>query len=542
MKNLLWKNAFYITLCTLLLAACSSDWTGEDQKDTATISISLGGTAGRAMTGFNDAVDSANLSYVVTLINCDTGETEEIPINLSTNTATKTQVVPGTYRVTVDAFVWGWPYAFGSHSPFPVAAGEVYQAPIVMERILDAIVLNIPKDEPISFSSFKSGDPLPGAMPITIYNFTGSTSETISVSVAGGSGFILSTSTVNIAGQDGSSGFTITPSVTSPGVYDRSLNITGPGGFSASIDLSIISYIYTITTEAELAAIAGDLGGTYTLMNDITLSGTDWTPIGKSGARFTGTFDGNGYAISGLTINNISDDDPSLFGVIHTGAVVQNVGFVNVNIVNIDSNYGNGVGGVAGHNYGTIQNCYITGSITGYMYVGGIVGYNRGTIQNCYSTATVTSTTTSSVGGIAGAWGTIKNCYVAGTINGSSNAGGLVGNAADAKVSDNVALSQAIVGGTPANKGRIYGGTNTPTLLTNNYARVDMLVGGSTVSGSANDKHGADVALGTPLASVFSFGDWGNTAIWNIPGGNLVVGGALPTLVAVPQSPAPTLP
>jgi hypothetical protein len=104
-------------LCSILFSACFSPWTGEEQKDTATIKISLGGGAGRAMTGFNDVVDSDNLSYVVTLINRDTGQTENIPVNPTTNIATKSQVSPGTYEVTVDAFVWGWPYATGNYPP-----------------------------------------------------------------------------------------------------------------------------------------------------------------------------------------------------------------------------------------------------------------------------------------------------------------------------------------------------------------------------------------------------------------------------------------
>jgi hypothetical protein len=131
-----------------LFVACSGLIGDSGDGETATISISLGGGTGRAATGFNDKVDSADLGYVVTLINCDTNQTEEIPVNPATNTASKSQVIPGTYRIAVDTLIWGWPYAAGSHPPFTVKAGKTYTAPITMQRLNDTVALKVSQGKP----------------------------------------------------------------------------------------------------------------------------------------------------------------------------------------------------------------------------------------------------------------------------------------------------------------------------------------------------------------------------------------------------------
>jgi hypothetical protein len=314
------------------------------------------------------------------------------------------------------------------------------------------------------------------------------------------------------------------------------------GGINKSVDLNFIVTPLSgdIYTAAELVAIVGNLSGTYTLMNDITLSG-NWTHIGSYATAFTGTLDGQGYTISGLTIEDYSATPTSIFGLFGymNGALVENLGLVNVNIIVPAHIY---VGGIAGRGAPgtTIRNCYVTGSITAGSVVGGVVGYIvGGTVENCYSTADIFADTINSyVGGITAQSGTVRNCYASGRItNYSAGSGGIAGpQGGGSALIDNIALSPELTG---SSSKRIS--WSTPT-FTNNYARADMKVGGGTVSGSATDKNGADVALGTPLATVFSFGDWGNTAIWTIPPGTLVVGGALPTLTNVPQSPPPTLP
>ena len=150
-------------------------------------------------------------------------------------------------------------------------------------------------------------------------------------------------------------------------------------------------------------------------------SGAGFSPIGRSYSPFNGTYDGDGHTIYGLYIST-SGDYCSLFGYTN-GANISNLGVINVNI----SAYGQ-VGGLVGHNYGTITKCYSTGIVNGTTNrVGGLVGVNFGTVSNCYSTGSVTGSN-NSVGGLVGYNpGTVSNCYSTGSVNGKYNVGGLVG-------------------------------------------------------------------------------------------------------------------
>ncbi|MBR5677065.1 MAG: hypothetical protein IKX20_02895, partial [Paludibacteraceae bacterium] len=155
---------------------------------------------------------------------------------------------------------------------------------------------------------------------------------------------------------------------------------------------------------------------------DATLA---WTPIGNKALPYTGTFDGNGCTIKGLTIDS-ADNYIGLFGYVGEGGCVQNV---NLEGGSIKGNYC--VGGVAGEIYkGTVSNCYNTGKVEGSgYYVGGVVGRNSGTVSNCYNTNAVRSESGEYVGGVAG-WnqGTVSNCYNTGKVEGSSeNVGGVAG-------------------------------------------------------------------------------------------------------------------
>ncbi len=159
-----------------------------------------------------------------------------------------------------------------------------------------------------------------------------------------------------------------------------------------------------------------------------------WTPIGywnstSDNAKYTGTFDGRGCVITGLTYNNDNTNYVGLFGYVGTDGdikgTVQNVGLEGGSMSG--SNY---VGGVVGYNFGgTMENCYNTGSVTGSSnYVGGVVGYNTGNVENCYNTGGVSGSRL--VGGVVGGnidGGTVENCYNTGSITGKDYVGGVVG-------------------------------------------------------------------------------------------------------------------
>ena len=143
---------------------------------------------------------------------------------------------------------------------------------------------------------------------------------------------------------------------------------------------------------------------------------SNWTAIGTEEAPFTGSFDGGGQSIYGLSIHRPDDDDQGLFGHISgPKAVIENLrlegGSVN----------GRGtVGGVVGRNSeGRVQNCYVSvssrseyrdGGTWGYG-VGGVVGSNSGTVQNCYATGSVYGEI-QYTGGVMGVnyGGTVRNC------------------------------------------------------------------------------------------------------------------------------------
>ncbi|MFK4259501.1 GLUG motif-containing protein [Agrobacterium tumefaciens] len=150
-----------------------------------------------------------------------------------------------------------------------------------------------------------------------------------------------------------------------------------------------------------------------------------FTPIGNGTARFTGTFDGQGHVISGLTINRPTTNSVGLFGSAGSGSIIRGVGLVGGSVTGL--NY---VGGLVGfiNNGGTITEAYAIGSVTGQSYVGGLVGYNNSSVINSYANGSVTGN--SNVGGLVGLnnFGIITQAYATGNVKGDgNNIGGLVG-------------------------------------------------------------------------------------------------------------------
>ncbi len=227
---------------------------------------------------------------------------------------------------------------------------------------------------------------------------------------------------------------------------------------------------YEIADYADLLAFASKVNGGETnawasLAADIDASASasaqPWTPIGNDSSRYyTGTFDGRGRVITGLTFNNTSVDNVGLFGVIGSGGVVKNVRLAGGSIAG-----GHWVGGVAGWNGGTVANCHNTCPVSGADSVGGVTGgiVSSATVKNCSNAGDVSgagivggvtgdsgrgivagcrntgkvSSTGSSVGGVAG-WngGTVKNCSNAGDVSGKDNVGGVAGEITDGTVAN----------------------------------------------------------------------------------------------------------
>ena len=178
---------------------------------------------------------------------------------------------------------------------------------------------------------------------------------------------------------------------------------------------------YTVTSADGLMNIAKLVNGgktdiNITLTADIDLTGKNWTPIGTSFSnKYTGTFDGGGHTIKGLTVTTY-DQFVGLFGSIGNAGTVKNVMMEDVQIT---SNRSSGfAGGVAGYSDGTIENCSVSGSVSGTVYVGGVVGAQwEGSITGCSSSATVKGMV--HVGGVVGQTNgsaTLTACYATGNV------------------------------------------------------------------------------------------------------------------------------
>ena len=176
---------------------------------------------------------------------------------------------------------------------------------------------------------------------------------------------------------------------------------------------------YTVTSADGLMNIAELVNGgktdiNITLDTDIDLTGKDWTPIGTDyDNSYKGTFDGGGHTITGLTVTT-NDQFVGLFGYLNRAGMVKNVVMEGIQIT---SNHMFGcTGGVVGYSWGTIENCSVSGSVSGTDCVGGVVGSQKaGSIIGCSSSATVKGK--HYVGGVAGEkWGTMTACYATGNV------------------------------------------------------------------------------------------------------------------------------
>ena len=179
---------------------------------------------------------------------------------------------------------------------------------------------------------------------------------------------------------------------------------------------------YTVTSADGLMNIAELVNGgksdiNITLDTDIDLTGKDWTPIGTDyDNSYKGTFDGGGHTITGLTFTT-NDEYAGLFGWLNRAGTVKNVVMEGVQITS-NQIYGGSIGGVVGYSWGTIENCSVSGSVSGTVYVGGVVGAQiGGSITGCSSSATVKGTV--DVGGVAGqtnSSATLTACYATGNV------------------------------------------------------------------------------------------------------------------------------
>ena len=297
---------------------------------------------------------------------------------------------------------------------------------------------------------------------------------------------------------------------------------------------------YTVTSADGLMNIAKLVNGgksdiNITLDTDIDLTGKDWTPIGTDyDNSYKGTFDGGGHTITGLTFTT-NDEYAGLFGWLNRAGTVKNVVMEGVQITS-NQIYGGSIGGVVGSGWGTIENCSVSGSVSGTVYVGGVVGAQiDGSITGCSSSATVKGMV--DVGGVAGqtnSSATLTACYATGNvtleIDPKKNiaGGGLVGMNAGSS------LLACYATGNVTSTGSSTGYVHIGGFLGNNYANVmtacywknnhEQGIGYNKKSTGATKVDGTDVTWQKAVATM-------NTALQNAGSEwRYELNGALPTL------------
>ena len=297
---------------------------------------------------------------------------------------------------------------------------------------------------------------------------------------------------------------------------------------------------YTVTSADGLMHVADLVNGgktdiNITLDKNIDLTGKGWTPIGTDyDNSYKGTFDGGGHTITGLTFTT-NDEYAGLFGWLNRAGTVKNVVMEGVQITS-NQIYGGSIGGVVGSGWGTIENCSVSGSVSGTVYVGGVVGVQiGGSITGCSSSATVKGTV--DVGGVAGqtnSSATLTACYATGNViiemalKKNIAGGGLVGMNAGSS------LLACYATGNVTSTGSSTGYVHIGGFLGNNYANVmtacywknnhEQGIGYNEKSTEATKVDGTDVTWQKAVDAM-------NTALQNAGSKwRYELNGALPTL------------
>ena len=335
------------------------------------------------------------------------------------------------------------------------------------------------------------------------------------------------------------------------------LTMAGTTVISSAQEIDWAAESITITTEAQLRELAQRVNGTggferntfedqtFVLANDITLTGGNWEPIGRTGRtsdaspldesvnfRFNGTFDGNGKVVSDLIIKG-NINYTGFFGWVGEKGHVKNLG-VNVAEYDVTTSWGGPyAGGIVGINEGTIEKCFATGDVKSgttwpaYIFVGGLTGANSGIITECYATGNVNGFSSYNiyVGGLVGTTSgntkildgkaAIVNSYATGDISASGSGtrymGGLVGDngySVTTTIVENC-YSTGSVSGTGSNVGGLVG-RNIATVTASYY---DSETSGRSDTGKGEPKTTAE------MKTLATFADWDFDDIWGIEAG-----------------------
>lgn len=340
------------------------------------------------------------------------------------------------------------------------------------------------------------------------------------------------------------------------------------------------------TSGTDLQGISGNLGGRYVLGADIDASATSgWNsgagfmPVGTNLAQFSGTLDGLGHTITGLTINRSAATYVGLFGYVGIPGRINNLGLVGGSVTgqtkvgalagwnsgNISNSYAatavtgsnNEVGGLVGTSQGAISNSHASGAVSGGFAVGGLVGWGQGAISNSYATGHVTASnqragglvgymlnhgsisnsyaignvtsTSADVGGLVGYWDSntnapsINNSYATGAVTGTNHVGGLVGYKVSTGGTINNSYAIGAVSGT-SNSGGLVGLWDAGTAINNSFWDTTTTgqafsSGGGTGMATADMQQQANFTSATAANGNIN-PNWDFTSVWRMYDGH----------------------
>ncbi|MCL2845720.1 MAG: hypothetical protein FWE23_09795, partial [Chitinivibrionia bacterium] len=271
---------------------------------------------------------------------------------------------------------------------------------------------------------------------------------------------------------------------------------------------------HTISTAEELAAFRDEVNGgndfsgqTITLVKDIDLENKEWVPIGAGTGRFRGTFNGNGYTIRGVFIDQPTSDHIGLFG--RGAGTIKNLN------LHVDITGSHQVGGLIGQGSGTIRNVAIFGRVQGNANnVGGITGHNWGIIESSRSYATVSGARVHNGGLVGQNERTIRDSYVFASVSGSGAVGGLVGlNMSSGRIENSYATGSVSA----------VNNTHRGGLVGENRAAATAIISSFRTT-QGNNEHGILITE-EELKDPATFTDWDFIDTWGIDPTGYINGG-----------------
>ncbi len=258
---------------------------------------------------------------------------------------------------------------------------------------------------------------------------------------------------------------------------------------------------FIIASSADLTSMSEripDWNSYFVLSSDIDMTGVNYVPP----MSFGGSFDGNGFSISNLTVHAADIGQSIRLGMF--GRLSGSVS--NLNLLNVSIDGGSHIGGIVGYNEGTITNCSVTGTISGTgSSVAGLAGYSSGTITASYASANVSGLGNNIAGLVGFNPGIIMNCYAISVVSGGRIVGGLVANNLGT-------ITKSYAAGTVSGTDNVYGFTavNDSGTIINSFW--DKSISGINISAGGTGKTTAEMML----ASTFT--GW-NDGSWTIDEG-----------------------